>query len=184
MTTNLLCTVSEDPNMFNGLHFLCRFFENKDNLKLTLLCMAAPDSQYCRWEAGSNNGKAKTLPNDLDQNWKSAQDAALRMLQGDGFKPEDISIKNSSSMICRMEDIEQEIGNEPYDAVVMGRRGLNRLKGFLWQKHFAQTACKSPGNPLWLCRKPDFNRRNVLLCVDGSDSAYSMARYLGKDARW
>ena len=33
--------------------------------------------------------------------------------------------------------------------------------------------------PLWLCRKPDIDRRNVLVCVDGSDAAYRVTAHIG-----
>ena len=73
----LLFTVSDDPNMFNGLRFLCRFFQQKDRFDLTLLCMASPDSPYCRWR-GSNSGE----PADpvMDNNWRHAREEAMRML--------------------------------------------------------------------------------------------------------
>ena len=70
MMKKLLFTVSDDPNMFNGLRFLCRFFENKDRFDLTLLCMASPDSAAC-----SGKGKA-----DADSNWRQARDEAMRLL--------------------------------------------------------------------------------------------------------
>lgn len=178
MATNLLCTISEDPNMFNGLRFLGNFFENKDKFRLTLLCMAAPDSQYCRWRAGNGNGE--TPPADVDRNWKKAREEALRMLQGDGFTPENIDTKSSSSMICNIGDVEDEMGSESYDAVVMGRRGLNRLKDFIDKSLSHKLFNKRPEIPMWLCRKPDLNRKDVLLCVDGSESAFETARFLAR----
>lgn len=182
MLKKFLFTVSDDPNMFNGLRFLCRFFQNKDRYQLTLLCMAAPDSNFCRWRNGNGNGSKVDAPGssaaEMDSNWKLAQDEALRMLQWDGFKPERIQIKSASSMLCRIEDIEDEIGNDSYDAVVMGRRGLNRLKDFTQKSLSHRLFERHPAIPMILCRKPDLNRKNVLLCLDGSESAYRMARFV------
>lgn len=174
----LLFTVSDDPNMFNGLRFLCRFFHNKARFDMTLLCMASPDSSYCRWRAaGAQASPAEDHPG-MDSNWKLAREEALRMLHWDGFRQEHIQVKSTSNMLCRIEDIEEEIGNETYDAVVMGRRGLNRLKDFTNKSLSRRLFERHPEVPLILCRKPDLNRRNVLLCVDGSESAYSMARFV------
>lgn len=178
MYKKLLFTISDDPNMFNGLRFLCRFFQNKDRFKLTLLCMAAPDSNFCRWRNGNSVGKSGARAAELDSNWKLAQDEALRMLQWDGFKPERIEIKSASSMLCRIEDIEDEIGNDSYDAVVIGRRGLNRLKDFTQKSLSHRLFERHPDIPMILCRKPDLNRKNVMLCLDGSESAFNMARFV------
>lgn len=164
--------------MFNGLRFLCRFFQNKDRFKLTLLCMAAPDSNFCRWRNGNTAGNSGASAAELDSNWKLAQDEALRMLQWDGFKPECIEIKSAASMLCRIEDIEDEIGNDSYDAVVIGRRGLNRLKDFTQKSLSHRLFERHPDIPMILCRKPDLNRKNVLLCLDGSESAFNMARFV------
>ena len=171
----LLFTVSDDPNMFNGLRFLCRFFQQKDRFDLTLLCMASPDSPYCRWRAGSADEPADPV---MDNNWRHAREEAMRMLQWDGFDAGRITVKSASSMLCRIEDIEDEIGSETHDAVVMGRRGLSRLKDFMNKSLSRKLFDRQPEIPMILCRKPDLNRRNVLLCVDGSDSAYSMTRFV------
>lgn len=174
----LLFTVSDDPNMFNGLRFLCRFFENKSRFDLTLLCMASPDSNYCRWRAGKTQPGPATERPDMDSNWHLAREEAMRMLQWDGFPAGRIQIKSASGMICRIEDIEDEIGSETHDAVVMGRRGLNRLKDFTSKSLSRKLFERQPEIPMILCRKPDLNRKNVLLCVDDSESSNNMARFV------
>jgi nucleotide-binding universal stress UspA family protein len=174
----LLFTVSDDPNMFNGLRFICRFFQNKSRFDLTLLCMASPDSNYCRWRASNDQSEPATGEPGMDSNWHLAREEALRMLQWDGFHPDRIRVKSTSSMICRIEDLEEEIGSEPHDAVVMGRRGLNRLKDFTQKSLSRRLFERHPEIPMILCRKPDLNRKNVLLCVEGSESSYNMARFV------
>ena len=178
MFKRLLFTVSEDPNMFNGLRFLCRFFQNKDRFDLTLLCMAAPDSSYCRWRPEDKRAQAAGGPPDADDNWRRAREEALRMLQWDGFKPDRIRVKSAESLICRIEDIEDEMVNDRYDAIVMGRRGLDRLRDFTDKSLSQRIFERQPDIPMILCRKPDVNRKNVLLAVDGSESSYSMTRFV------
>ncbi len=178
MTKKLLCAISEDPNMFNGLRFMCRFFENKNRLHLTLLCMAAPDSPYCRWKAGEIQLEDGVEPTEVDKNWAPAIDEALRMLHWDGYKPENVASKCCASMICRLEDIVDEIESDDYAAVVMGRRGMSRLKDLTDKSLSRKLYDYRPEVPMWMCRKPDLNRKNVLLCLDGSESAFNMARHV------
>lgn len=178
MMKKLLITISDDPNMFNGLRFLSRFFQNKNRLKPTLLCMASPDSNFCRWRAGDFQPILSEDELNQDCNCSVAKDEAMRMLQWDGFCLENVEVKNVSSMICRIEDIEEEIGKDSYDALVMGRRGLSRLSDFLRKSLSQKMFEREPDIPLILCRKPDLNRKNVLLCVDDSESSYNMSRFV------
>jgi hypothetical protein len=139
--------------MFNGLRFFCRFFQKKDRFQLTLLCMAAPDSNYF-------HGSLVT-----------------------GQETQPVMRRSASSMLCRIEDIENEIGSDSYDALVMGRRGLNRLRDFTQQSLSHKLFKRHPGTPMILCRKPDLNRKNVLLCLDGSESSFSMARFVAANLK-
>lgn len=81
-------------------------------------------------------------------------------------------------MLCRIEDIEAEIDQDSYDAVVMGRRGQSRLKDFLQKSLSRRFLERSPDAPLILCRRPDVNRRDILLCVDDSPSSLAMAKFV------
>lgn len=174
-----LITISDDPNMFNGLRFLSRFFENKNLFNPTLLCMASPHSNYCRWRAGSSPREELSQTElNADCNCHMAKEEAIRMLQWDGFDPKKIVIRNAPSVVCRIQDIEEEIENQHYDALVMGRRGLSRLQDFVSKSLSQRMFEREPDIPLILCRKPDLNRKNVLLCVNDSASAYNMARFV------
>lgn len=173
----LLITISDDPNMFNGIRFLSRFFQNKTRLQPTLLCMASPDSSFCRWRA-ENTQADPSEEIDQDCNCHAAKEEAMRMLQWDGFSPDNVKIKSAASMICRIEDIEDEVAKESYDALVMGRRGLNRLADFVSKSLSQKMFERAPNIPLILCRKPDLNRRNVLLCMDDSEPSYNMSRFV------
>lgn len=173
----LLITISDDPNMFNGIRFLSRFFQNKARFQPTLLCMASPDSNFCRWRAANGQSDPSQGEIDLDCNCNVAKEEAMRILQWNGFSLDKVEVKNVSNMICRIEDIENEVAKESYDALIMGRRGLNRLKDFVSKSLSQKMFEREPDIPLILCRKPDFNRKDILLCVDDSESAYKMARF-------
>jgi hypothetical protein len=106
------------------------------------------------------------------------REEALSMLQREGFNMDKVLVKSSSNMLCRIEEIEEEFDRADYDAVVMGRRGQNRLKDFLQKSLSRRFLERRPDVPLILCRRPDVNRKDILLCVDGSPSSRNMAEFV------
>ena len=76
-------------------------------------------------------------------------------------------------------DILTEAHQGLYDAVVLGHRGISSLESF-WSPSVGRTLLDTAfALPLWICRRPDFSRKNVLLCVDGSGPSLCMVDHVG-----
>ena len=66
-----------------------------------------------------------------------------------------------------------------YDAVVLGHGGYTLFDAVL-RGSVSKALLDLPwGVPLWICRRPGGQRRNVLLCVDGSDQSLRAADHVG-----
>jgi nucleotide-binding universal stress UspA family protein len=66
-----------------------------------------------------------------------------------------------------------------YDAVVLGKRGLSWLEECFDEsvsKGFLETECHFP---VWFCRHPDPEKKNVLVGIDGSEASYRMTDHIG-----
>jgi nucleotide-binding universal stress UspA family protein len=96
-----------------------------------------------------------------------------------GFKEDRITTKVQFRMLSKADDIIQEGSQGLYDAVVLGRRGLSRLEEAFDESVSSDILKKNYDFPLWLCRVPDTDRRNVLICVDGSEPAYRITDHVG-----
>jgi len=161
MEKHLLVTVSEDKSALWGVRFVGGFFSNKQDLKLTIFYVASGADGVSRKERGA-----------LEQ--------AGELFRTLGFGPDRIETKLVPRRFSKVMGIMREGHKGGYDAVVLGRRGLSWLEdcleGSVSSELFQE---EGVGFPLWICRKPDFHRKNVLVCVDGSEAACRIADHAG-----
>ena len=96
-----------------------------------------------------------------------------------GFKHEQVGTKFQVRQRSKVLDIIQEGEKGLYDAVLLGRRGLSWLEAAFDESVTKELVEKRCNFPIWICRRPDLERKNVLLCVDGSEAAYRIADHVG-----
>jgi hypothetical protein len=68
---------------------------------------------------------------------------------------------------------------ERYDAVVLGRRGYHLFASLLGDSVSREILDQEIDFPIWISRHCEEGRRNVLLCVDGSEQSLRMADHAG-----
>ena len=177
MEKHLLVTVSEQNSALFGVKFAGNFFSDKKGIKLTLYftypkgAAGWTDDDYKRQQAKQQKQN--------EAKGRQALEAAKKICCDLGFDENQISLKLEMQKTNKVLDILHEGAKGNYDAVVLGRRGVSWLeeafdesvtKGLLKEKfHF----------PVWLCKNPDPDRKNILICIDGSEAAYRMADHVG-----
>jgi len=161
MGKHLLVTVSEDKSALWGARFVGSFFPDKRDLKLTLFYIAPNVDAVSKGE-------------------QAVLDQAGEVVRSLGFGPDQVETKLVQRRFSKVMDIMREGHKGGYDAVVLGRSGLCWLEDYL-EKSVTNELLQEEGVtfPLWVCRKPDFNRKNVLVCVDGSEAACRVAAHAG-----
>ncbi|MBW1783579.1 MAG: universal stress protein [Deltaproteobacteria bacterium] len=105
--------------------------------------------------------------------------AARTELVKTGFTEEQIVSKLRARRVSKVLDIVQEGADGRYDAVVLGRRGLSWLEQAFDESVTKGLLEQTVDFPLWICRKPDLERKNVLACVDGSKASHRMVDHIG-----
>jgi nucleotide-binding universal stress UspA family protein len=170
---HLLVTISEEKSALYGVRFVGRFFTNAENLRLTLFA-SAPQAPDVMGTGLGYEGKLRAEEYDelARRRSQEAVDRARNLLRERGFPRESLEGKVASRRFSKVMDIVQEAEAGMYDAVVLGRRGLGRLEEALEQSVSQGLLQESMTTPLWICRMPEMNRKNVLACVDGSVPAY------------
>jgi nucleotide-binding universal stress UspA family protein len=170
---HLLVTISEEKSALYGVRFVGRFFTNAENLRLTLFA-SAPQAPDVMGTGLGYEGKLRAEEYDEQARRRSqeAVDRARNLLRERGFPRDSLEGKVASRRFSKVMDIVQEAEAGMYDAVVLGRRGLGRLEEALEQSVSQGLLQESMTIPLWICRMPEINRKNVLACVDGSVPAY------------
>jgi nucleotide-binding universal stress UspA family protein len=180
MNKHLLVTVSEDYSAMHGLRFVGHFLHDKQDIKITLF-LTAPSPSPTNFEPAANaNPEAEERQFRLrEQRSQSIIAKAQEILTRFGFSPDQIDSKLVFSRRSKVTDIAQEAQQGLYDAVVLGRRGVSWLEEALGESVTRGLLEETLSFPFWICRKPDAERRNVLLCVDGSPPSMRMADHVG-----
>jgi nucleotide-binding universal stress UspA family protein len=170
MQKHLLLTISDDPSALYGVRFVNGFFQNKDEIKFTLLYIEPRTVQHTEL-APPREEESHTC--DL------ALESAMSGLMNAGFEQEHVFCKVKKRMVSKAKDIISEGNKGLYDAVVLGRRGISRLEELINDSVSIQVLEASRKAPIWVCRHTEPDRRNVLVCVDGSEESLRMVDHAG-----
>lgn len=180
---HLLLTLSKHSKAGAGLEFISHFFTSKEHVRLTL--MHIPPSQAAVWAEETSYESLDALESQAaaaDKKGRLVIDQARRKLVVAGFDKEKIESKVPSVQKSKAHDIVREARKGRYDAVVLGRRPQMGLADVMDQslcRELLEGLADSISFPVWICRLPEKGRKNVLLCVDGSDPSERMADHTG-----
>ena len=177
MQKHLLVTISDDIRILQGVRFVGSFIRNKTNVKVTLLYVS-PRAETLG---------ADRMQRDLDkkntqiyrQRGETALGVANKILLERGFSAENISSKFMFRQFGTVKDIIREAHAQSYDAVVLGKRGYAVFENIMKDSVSKAIMERDIDFPIWICRRPEEDRRDVLLCVDGSEPSFRTADHVG-----
>lgn len=181
MQRKLLIAVTADMAAQSGLRFVADFCAQKRDMGATLFHVTT--NAETAW---SDNGTASLTP-EAARHAVSVRRKGLKVLEQAhdfllrrGFAPESVDVKlqpRRSGSAFR--DIVHEGLSGNYDAVVLGHGGYTLFDALL-RGSVSKSLLELPwGVPLWICRRAGGKRRNVLVCVDGSDQSLRAADHVG-----
>lgn len=183
LNPSLLIPLARHSKATAGLDFVSHFFTRKESVRLTL--MHIPPSQAAAWADGDEYGTGEALETQAaaaDKRGQIVVEQAARQLKAAGFSADNIEQRVAPAQMSKAKDIIQEARKGKYDAVVLGRRVQEGLADILDQsvcRELLEGLSHAVSFPLWLCRLPERERGNVLLCVDGSAPSERMADHVG-----
>lgn len=179
----LLMALSDEGEYMHGISFVSHFFGDKENLGFTLFhLLPPPSSKMHGYRAIHAEGKMEESIYAMHETrGREALALASSRLRQSGFTKEQIDKKNEPVTVSQVWDIMEEARRGEYDAIVLGNRGRSWLDRFLEggtpiTDEMLQRSCYVP---IWLCAHPLPTSKNVLLCLDGSESAYRMVDHVG-----
>jgi len=180
MNKHLLVTISDDPSALRGLRFVCSFFQNKEDIRLTLFNTAPqPPAVWGEEKSFESLRQNEASAEAIIQSGKKAMEAARAVFVNGGYSAAQVDDKIVARNFSRIGDIIKEGESGLYDAVVFGRRAMLKLQDFLDKSASAEMLEAKFNFPLWLCRDVDYARHGVLLCVDDSEAFRRMADHVG-----
>ena len=184
MKKHFLATVSNDYNQLTGLEFVCSFFKKLSEHQVTLL-------HICRLDAGNTNKALLEMWEHPDERVsgkptigaRKALDKATEMLSQSRMSVDSMMTKTFAERYGKIKDILNESSSGLYDAVILGKRASYTLQWF-FERPADETAKaiiqdSSLNAPLWICPEPESGRKNVLVCVDGSEESFRAVDHVG-----
>ena len=184
MKKHFLATVSNDYDQLTGLEFVCSFFKKLSEHQVTLL-------HICRLDAGNTNKALLEMWEHPDERVsgkptigaRKALDKATEMLSQSKMSVDSMMTKTFAERYGKIKDILNESSSGLYDAIILGKRASYTLQWF-FERPADETAKaiihdSSLNAPLWICPEPESGRKNVLVCVDGSEESFRAVDHVG-----
>lgn len=184
MKKHFLVTLSNDIDNLSAVEFLCSFFKKESEHQLTLLHICRLDSNDMSsalmemWEKPDDRVKGR-----LTVGARKAIDKSMQMLAESRMSVDEMVAKTVAERFGKVRDILLEGEQGFYDALILGKRASYALQWLIERPvdEIAQSIIKDSRFtiPLWVCPQIEVDRKNVLLCLDGSENSYRAADHAG-----
>ena len=181
MKRHLLLTLSKNYTAQYGISFLNYFFKNKEKLLIDLLYIAPNPRKNTpiNPQSGLSLSEIENLKSTYKRQGSETLENARNKLLKYGFSLTQIKTDLHFKQFSTAQDIIYHAHKGSYDALVLGRRGISFLEELLEDSVSKQVLNEKIDFPLWICRKPEKNRQNILLCADGSPQSLRIADHVG-----
>ncbi|MEE4165796.1 MAG: universal stress protein, partial [Desulfocapsaceae bacterium] len=114
---------------------------------------------------------------------RKALDKATELLSQSKMSIDRMVTKTFAERYGKVKDILNEGSQGLYDAIILGKRASYTLQWF-FERPADEIAQSIVGDsmlstPLWVCPEPEVGRKNVLVCVDGSQDSMRAVDHAG-----
>ena len=184
MNKHFLVTVSNDYEHLTGVEFLCSFFKQRSEHQITLLHICRLDSTIAKnvllemWDNPDDRVKGK-----LTVGAKRAMDKAITLLNDSNMSVDEMITKTFAERYGKVKDILKEGSSGLYDAIILGKRASYALQWFIERPADEMAKAiitdSAISTPIWICPVPEKGRKNVVVCVDGSEGSLRAVDHVG-----
>lgn len=184
MNKHFLVTISNDVEYLFGPRFICSFFQQMSEHHLTLLHICRKDSEDISTALNEMwSSPDEKVTGNLTVGARRSIDKAQLMLAKSKMSIDQVIIKTVAERYGKVKDILTEAASGLYDAIILGRRASYTLQWVFERPadEIAQYMIKDNccSTPIWICPETEPERKNVLLCVDGSENGYRAVDHAG-----
>lgn len=179
MEKHLLVTIGDDMSALYGVRFVSSFFQQKDKISVTLLYVASSHEASHKPLAIHGVHIDSGISDAQTRKGRAALEASRRILLDNGFSDGLITCRLVGKRFGTAKDIVHQGKTGLFDAVVLGRRGYT-----IFEKTFATSITREIMDlridfPVWVCKRPEHGRRNVLLCIDDTEPSMRIVDHVG-----
>ncbi len=177
MQKNLLVTLRDITSCSQGVRFVSSFFHNPQNIELTLFYLVGgvvPEQQASElWDDARGDNIA--LPSEAEKALALCRSSLIKK----GFAEKQIKKVTRRIQAGTIQDIIYEAQNSLCDAVLLGKRSTSFVEDIICGNKGHELLEKELASPVWFCRNPEEGRKNVLVCLDGSEVGEKVAGHVG-----
>lgn len=182
---SLLVAISDNPEYLFGVRFLTRFFAAPGKHNYELFHVAPPAKGQRLGPYGALMGTEEMDPAVKQAYLDKAAGSfakARELLLGAGCAEDNISAKTQFQELSRIVDILNEAEDGGRDAVVLGHRVRGWLEETLEGRDVTgvKLVKEHLPVPVWFCEPVGDKRKDVLVCVDGSELGYRMTGHVAR----
>ncbi len=184
MEKKLLVAISNNVEHLFGVRFICSFFTAGSEHHITLFHVCnRKGSKMSHVLTNMWEGPATNLQAELPAGARRSIKKAIALLKDHNIAIDRVITKAIRERYGTVKDILLESSQGLYDAVVLGRRASFALQWLVdrpadetMQSMIRDHCCTSP---LWICPDTEPGRKNVLVCLDGSENGYRVVDHVG-----
>lgn len=175
---HFLVAIRDSARCSQGVRFIGDFFNEKENFKITLLYVMQSMSLHPPLSESWGDSSSQAMPHLPDPAQKTIS-MCENFLCRTGVGKSSIFKKLIQKRTGTAKDILSEGKKGNYDAVVLGKRSTSFLSDIISGNIALEVLEKNFDFPIWFCKDPDPLRKNVLICLDGSDVGMRVADHVG-----
>ncbi|WP_419786159.1 universal stress protein [Pseudodesulfovibrio sp.] len=183
MQKELLLAIGDEHATPYTLRFLKEIFDNFCDLKLTLFYVAPRKASWAIDEKDlipSQKGYDEMKVHTKEHGVKAVDQAADWIRDIAGCSGANVETKVIHSRKGTVRELVDEAHRGMYDALVLGKRAMTWFEGVFENSVCHEILWQDIDFPLWICRQPPARlRRDILLCLDGSEASLRMADHAG-----
>lgn len=179
MDRHLLIAISNDADALHGVKFVAGFLSDFSELKVTLFAsLPAEPANWEKYDTYGSPDELRAMRQKLCTSFTAALKTARSILERSGVAPCNIIEKSEPCAHTTDFHLALEGVAGLYDALVLGRRGVESLSQLFEESLTQRMFRTSLQLPCWACRRHESDRKNILLCVDGTPGPSRLADHI------
>jgi nucleotide-binding universal stress UspA family protein len=183
MEKQFLITISSQSEHLYGVRFFCSFFSSMAGCRVTLVHVWNPGGDDMKNVLSGMWNDPEQCKEQLPAGSRRAINKSRELITGNQMSVEHILTRAVRERYGIVKDILTENTQGLYDAIILGRRESYNLQ-WMFEKPADKTV-KSiirdnrSMTPVWICPASEPGRKNVLLCIDGSQNSARAVDHVG-----
>jgi len=182
MMKKILLATDGSRNALGAAHYVANLYKTASDLEITVLNISPFIPPLYR-ELGHDPAVHRQFmawKKKREDEAKAYLEESTKVLLEAGLKKSHVKAKYAHQVVGVARDIIREVDAEPFDACVVGKKGMGWFDSIFLGSITSKLLEISENHPLWLVDGKGSKSRRVLIAVDETPQAVELARHAGR----